>query len=279
MTAAVTAARLRPDDHRKGLLPVQDRIGCAGLWHGCAPAGAVEWMSRGSSPLPSRWSSATCLRVSGTRVARPAPAVWPAPSAGVCAPGAPRLQAIRHGEEVPVCAFVCSLQLVAFSDYTNAALDVGERLGSWHSRSIPGRTNCVGGVGAQCRCGRYGTVIHLILLLVLETPIFPPPNPWPSFYINWGFGLHLYPEFVLIYGYIFAADYFQRHEVMNSMHLLRLLGNTIDMCTEPEHSLRGFPVAWDGVNWSPLGTQTTRIPIVPAPDDRRVWNSRWNDKW
>jgi hypothetical protein len=36
-------------------------------------------------------------------------------------------------------------------------------------------------------------------------------------------------------------------------------------------------IAWDGVGRSPFGTQATTGPIVPAPDDRRVWSNRWNE--
>jgi hypothetical protein len=33
------------------------------------------------------------------------------------------------------------------------------------------------------------------------------------------------------------------------------------------------------VRLSPLGTSATNCPIVPAPDDRWVWNILWNGNW
>jgi hypothetical protein len=40
-------------------------------------------------------------------------------------------------------------------------------------------------------------------------------------------------------------------------------------------------VPWGGVRLCPLGTSATNWPIVlvPAPDDRRVWSSRWSEYW
>jgi hypothetical protein len=33
------------------------------------------------------------------------------------------------------------------------------------------------------------------------------------------------------------------------------------------------------VRLNPLDTSTTNRPIVPAPDDRRVWSIPWNENW
>jgi hypothetical protein len=38
-------------------------------------------------------------------------------------------------------------------------------------------------------------------------------------------------------------------------------------------------VSWGGVRLSPLGMSATNCPIVPSPDDRWVWSSRWNKNW
>jgi hypothetical protein len=40
-----------------------------------------------------------------------------------------------------------------------------------------------------------------------------------------------------------------------------------------------FFISWDGVRLSPLFTSATNSPIVPAPDDRWVWSSSWNENW
>jgi hypothetical protein len=41
-----------------------------------------------------------------------------------------------------------------------------------------------------------------------------------------------------------------------------------------------FLVSWGGVRLSPLGTSTTKWPIVPPSDDRwLLWSSRWNENW
>jgi hypothetical protein len=40
-----------------------------------------------------------------------------------------------------------------------------------------------------------------------------------------------------------------------------------------------FSVSWGGMRLGPLGTSATNWPILPAPNDRRVWSSRWNDNW
>jgi hypothetical protein len=40
-----------------------------------------------------------------------------------------------------------------------------------------------------------------------------------------------------------------------------------------------FIISCGGVRLSPLGTSVTIWPIVPAPDDRWVWSSRWNENW
>jgi hypothetical protein len=40
-----------------------------------------------------------------------------------------------------------------------------------------------------------------------------------------------------------------------------------------------FSFLWGEVRLSPLGKSATNLPIVPAPDDRCVWSSRWNEDW
>jgi hypothetical protein len=38
-----------------------------------------------------------------------------------------------------------------------------------------------------------------------------------------------------------------------------------------------FLVSWGGVRLSPFRTSATKWPTLPAPDDRWVWSSWWND--
>jgi hypothetical protein len=40
-----------------------------------------------------------------------------------------------------------------------------------------------------------------------------------------------------------------------------------------------FHYSWGEVRMSPLGTPATIGPVVPAPDDRWLWSSWWNENW
>jgi hypothetical protein len=42
---------------------------------------------------------------------------------------------------------------------------------------------------------------------------------------------------------------------------------------------RFFLVSWGGMRLSPLRASATNWPIVPAPDDRWIWSSQWNENW
>jgi hypothetical protein len=44
-------------------------------------------------------------------------------------------------------------------------------------------------------------------------------------------------------------------------------------------SLNFFFMSWRVVRLGPLGTRATSGPIVPVPDGRWVWSSRWNENW